>query len=427
MRRGMKRRTGPRPGSRTVVWIALLVAAAGYGIIWHGLTPAIFSHSKSDFSCFYRAGQMVLAGDGARVYDLPTEREYDHELGTQAVSVGGDVFSLPFVFPPFALAIFAPLACLSYRAAEAAWYAVNASLLLALPLLLRRHFAWNSRAVAFALLAPLPFVPVLLALMQGQPSVLLLFLFALCFVDLVDGKQARTGCWLAVAMVKPQFVIPALLALAVCRKWKALKSFGITCAALFGISVATVGWRGVVSYPQALVQFSTLSANLGGEHPGSMPNLRGLLDCLFHAAAAAVTLERLTIALSLLVLLTMAITLGRRRRISEVSFSLVLFCTLLISHHAYLHDDALLLLPLFFLAEYIRHTDWSGRRRMLMGALVLVYLVPLAPISLCATAMSMCAMTAICAAMVSIEVAKEDAPAIVCGRVAARLAATISG
>ena len=287
------------PHGRALILLAAAVAIACYAAIWLWFQPIVFSTTKTDFSCFYRAGRMVMASDGARVYDLAAQREYDQRLGTSFV-LEGRQFSLPFVFPPYTLALFAPLSRLPYRAAEFLWYAANVGMLLALPFVLRQSLRSSSTSIAAQLLAPVFFLPAVLALMQGQPSILLLLLLAMTFAALDAGNETAAGVLLACAMFKPQLVLPLFVALIVWRKWKTLLATFWTGVALSAVSALIVGWRATLHYPRALLEFNRLSSAFGGEHPESMPTLRGVLHVLAPRcpglAIASITLA-LTVAL----------------------------------------------------------------------------------------------------------------------------------
>jgi hypothetical protein len=387
--------------ARGLVAVAVLIAIAGYLVLSICVKPSVFRHSKSDFGTFYRAGRMVLAGAGPCVYDLAAESRYDDALGTKSVDAEGSSVSLPFVFAPFALTFYAPLALLPYKAAEAVWYAANAGMLFALPLLLWKHRVLSTKTCAFALLAPLLFLPVVLALLQGQPSILILLLFALGYVDLANGKDARAGCWLAVAGFKPQLVLPMLLALLVWRKRQALWSFLATCVALTPLSTFLVGWRATFSYPRALMQYTGMQNRLGAEHPASMPNLRGFLCALLHAHMPPSMLQTITVAISLLLLAATLLLLNRYRQISPVSFSLLVVVTLMTSYHSYLHDDSLLLLTIFLLGNTMLQ---SGRFRAPTAlTIAAIFLLPLAPTSLTTTAWQMFLAIATLAALLAFQ------------------------
>jgi hypothetical protein len=398
---GMSNRSARNPA---LIWLAAAIALVGYALIWAGFKPMVFAGVKTDFSCFYRAGRMVVAGDGRLVYDLPAQAGYDARLGTRFVDGAGNTFSLPFVFPPYTLAVFAPLAYLPYRYAEFFWYMANVAMLLALPFALRKKLTWNVSATALAMLAPVLFIPAVLALMQGQPSILLLLLLAVVFGALSTGSQVIAGSLLACAIFKPQLALPMLLALTVWRQWRALVAFACACVGLLGLSGAMVGWTATLHYPSAVLEFNHLAGRMGGEHPESMPNLRGLAYILVEAHTTSVAARDSTIAVSLLLLLAMAIFLKRYWQISEAGYALVMVVTLLVSYHAYLHDTSLLLLPFFLMAGRIYRQPWTVAHIGLAALMVAEYVIPLAPTSLRATAMQMCVATLMLAALLGMEI-----------------------
>lgn len=393
--------TRRRSRIRTSILLPAMAAIVGYALIWVWLKPAVFSAKASDFSCFYRAGRMVIAGDGAHVYDLAAQREYDQRLGTGAVDQGHQ-FSLPFVFPPYTLAMFAPLSYLPYRAAEFVWYALNVGMLLALPFVLRRSLASSDKAIAAELLAPVFFLPAALALMQGQPSILLLLLFAMAFVALAQKSESRAGILLAFATFKPQLVLPILLALMIWRKWRTLAAMAGTGVVLLGLSATLVGWRATLHYPRALLEFNHLSSTLGGEHPGSMPTLRGMLTVLLRGLPEP-TIAEITIAMSALLLAIFILVMKRSPAVSASSYSLAIVVSCLLSYHAYLHDDSLLLLPIVLIGQHLLHKRWTATHVALAATISALYIVPVLPTSLPATAIQMVAVMATLAAVLARE------------------------
>ena len=379
-----------RRGSEwTILAGAVLIAIAGYLVLWFGIKPSVFHRSRTDFGTFYRAGRMVLAGDGPCVYDLVAEGRYDNTLGTTAVDAEGRSVSLPFVFAPFTLALYALLALLPYRQAEATWYAVNVVMLLALPLVLRKRRAIGMTSCTLGLILPLLFLPVVLALLQGQPSILILLLLALGDLNLADGKHAPAGCWLALASIKPQLILPLLLAILVWRKKETLAGFAATSCGLCVVSFAIVGWRTTLRYPHALLQYASMGGRVGGEHPAGMPNLRGFLFVALHDYLRPALLQKITLAISLLVLAAMALLFWQYRRIAPVSFSLLVSVTLLTSYHSYLHDDSPLLLPLLLTGSVCLKIPDGWLRWMTGAAGLAIFIVPLLPTSLHTTALQM--------------------------------------
>src|ERR1035441_6576177 len=117
----------------------------------------------SDFSCFYSAGKLVDSGNGPLIYDYEAQRQ------AQLPFFGPrHRFVLSFVFIPFILVLFAPLALLSYAHAVILWYAVNACLLISIPFLLRRKLNLSDSQLAMALLVMAFFLPSSISLAQGR-------------------------------------------------------------------------------------------------------------------------------------------------------------------------------------------------------------------------------------------------------------------
>ena len=388
---------------RIPVLLSAAAAIVCYALIWIAFKPVVFSATRSDFSCFYRAGRMVVAGDGARVYDLAAQREYDQRLGTSFVDGQGREFSLPFVFPPYALALFAPLSRLPYRRAEFVWYAANVGMLLALPFVLRKSLASSDKAIAAELFAPILFVPAVLALMQGQTSILLLLLFALAFAGLDEGKDTLAGCLLALALLKPQLMLAPLVALVIWRRWRALVAMVWAGVALLGLSATIAGWRATLHYPQALLAFNRLPGALGGEHQESMPNLRGAIHILLRGHWPDANVSAITVALSIVLLAMLAILLRRVGGFSRNSYAMVIVFACLLSFHAYLHDTSLLLLPIVLIAQSLLESCWTAGHSVIAAAIGAMYLVPLLPTSLSTTALQMFAAMATLAALLALE------------------------
>jgi len=331
---------------------------------------------------------MVAGGDGARVYDLDAERSYDQALGTEVEDGRQRKLSLPFVFAPFVLALFLPLAALPYQQAELAWYIGNVAVLLSVPLLLRRHI--KPRIVMLCLLVSPCFVPAVLALLQGQPSPLILLFFALMYLDLCAGRDLRAGCWLALAAIKPQLVIPALAALLVWKNWRALAGFTAAAVSLLALSAGLVGWHATLGYPRALLTFTQLQAQSGGEHTEGMPNLRGLISAMLENKVSSLALSGVSAVAALVLVVAVMLVLRLDHRTTAASMSLLVIATLLASHHAYLHDATLLLLPMLLMGQASVVAGWRLRiaTLVLLGALIVL---PLSPMGFATTCIVMSA------------------------------------
>ena len=388
-----------RPGSRRVKALFVLVLAATslfYAVIFVQLkerpvTSNLLGKSiwlpASDLCDFYRAGRMVLAGDRAKTYDFDAQTLYSARLWPLLAPTGDSnqaeeeaqrltyIQNLLFYIAPYVLLIFTPLALLSYANAFLVWYLLNVAMLVSVPFLLRTSLHFSNKIVALALLATPMFFPVELALGQGQLSILLLFLLTLAFRELSEGHDFRAGGALAVACFKPQFVLPMLLVMLVMNKWKVITGFLAASVALFGISVALVGWHTTLQYPVAMFKYSRLPVGIG-ENPEFMYNLRGFAYVLLHSKLPNSTLHTGALVVSALMMLLVAVPfLGRRRNLSAVDFSFIVSVTLLASYHSYIHDMALLVLPLLLVAGHIAGQELTAKRiaiALTAGALFMI-------------------------------------------------------
>ncbi len=354
---------------------SLAAAVLFYGFLFQQQAEPMLA-GVSDFPCFYSAGKLVVFGQGSSVYSYQAEAAAQAGFIKQIASLTSRHGPLPFVFPPFTLLIFAPLAMLPYPFALKLWYGLNVCLLLVFPFLFRSRLSLSLQQISIAVLCMPLFIPASICLVQGQPSILILLLFSLAFLQLERGRQLSAGALLAASAFKPQLLIPLLVALAVATKWKTLTSFFATILLLSGCSMPLVGWRMVIEFPRAVVKFGKLPAELYGEHPESMPNLRGLIYVAMHPALLDSMLFGLTIAMSLLLLLLVTFYFRKYPKFSPDSYSFLILCALLLSYHAYLHDLVLMLLPFLLLFSAGRQPDAGNLKLVTILAAGTVFLTP---------------------------------------------------
>jgi hypothetical protein len=354
----------------------VLMALTFYAVIFCWVRPQIF-WANSDFACFYRAGKMVAVGDGARVYDFGAQRTYDARWRSALLQPNQQFRPMPYAFAPFSLWLFAPLGRLPYAMAERVWYAVNVSLLLATVFLLHRRLAFGRGLLFAALLLPPFFVPVVLALLQGQPSIVLLFLFTLAFLCYRLGLDVRCGCLLAFCTIKPQFVVPLLLALALTRKWRIVGGFLAMLPLLLLAAVPLVGWRAAAAYPRALQQVAAVP---GVENLWAMPNLRGLFYNLLHTRLSTAHLQEITLGVSAAAVLVLLLVFRQVKPSNrDLGFSLGIAMTLLAGYHGYLHDWSLLLLPFLLILARVRDGRVVGNPAACPVLITAMIVLPLCP------------------------------------------------
>lgn len=287
-----------------------------------------------DFRTFYTAGHMVRSGDAARLYD------YDAEQRAQSAMVSPNVYALPFMYPAYASLIFVPLAWSSYRAAYLLFFAGNL-LLSRLALAIMRPYSASLSARWKPLLALifLSFMPIGIALIYGQVSILLLLLYCACFAALQNDKPFIAGLFLSLALIKFQIALPVALLFLIWRRWRFVAGFAGGAVALSLVSVYLTGIRVLTTYWHSVFLSSHASTAASqakyAMFPAQMPNLYGF----YHSIAGGAPWgQALTIACSLLVLVW--------AMFQRPSLPLALLAGLLVSYHLYLYDLSLLFLPI---------------------------------------------------------------------------------
>ncbi len=324
-----------------------------------------------DFTIFYTSARLLRSGQASHLYDLGTQYRLQQTFTNVPIRSG----PLPYNHPPFEALLFIPFTFLAYWPAYLLWTGVNLVMLAASAVLLRRNFS------EFAAMSPVTlglgttaFFPVAIGVIQGQDIILMLLLFVLAIISFNQGKNATAGALLGAGLFRPQLAVPLVLLFAV-RRWRVLLGFVPVSLALFGFSVAVVGWRGPFDYVYFVLHLE--GTNSRAFQLGSLPNLRGLVSQLPGLNGTG-TAAHLLIFLSSAVVFSWA--LRRLRKGDHSAFfacSLAIVTTLLISFHSLVYDLSLLL-PLVLCL--IARSTGSDPRKVDAPAILLAFLLLLTPI-----------------------------------------------
>jgi hypothetical protein len=323
---------------------------ACYSVFIFTIRPKGHMTEYIDFRAYYSAGVLAMV-DPSHLYDLARQHEIQNKL------VGQNPSEIPFIAPPYIALLYVPFAGLNYETAYRLFMICNLVLILI-------SFFFARRAILEGLdlwyLGPelvfFLYLPLTIALVQGQPSIVVLLLCCLTWHEIEASRDGTAGFLLALTLFKLQFAIPLGLLLIVRRGWRMACGFAGGVAAIMTLSIWIVGRIGVASY-LALLAKSTLirddSLQLqAATHitPSAFPNLRGLLyglggNILPHSLELGVTL-----ILSLAMLLWSAYVL--RKRLDEataVGFAVIV--ALLLSFYLYFHDLTVMLLAIALLGQ----------------------------------------------------------------------------
>lgn len=315
----------------------------------------------TDFVNFYVGASIVRAGDGAKLYERPTQ-----DAAFQ--SIVGHASNQYFLHPPFEAAAFSPMTRLSLEQAFVLWTLINVALLGVLPLILMGCIPLVAARPYLGLLG-FCFLPALTAIVLGQDSVLLLFAIALSYFLIEKQKDLAAGLALSLATIKFQYVLILLPLLLLARKLRVGAGFGAGCALLGIASLIITGPRGLLEYVRFVRSFEAHSG-YGGLNPTLMVNLRGFLAGLGwtdHSTLWAVV--------GGLALCSLGVLVARRADKSErhsLAFALYVTVALAAAPYAHFPDMTILLLPLLLALDYSARM----KNKLILWCCVLMLLWP---------------------------------------------------
>jgi len=360
------------PGRKEfVAGIFLFAMAISHAAMVFIVLPSV-RRGYQDFTIFYAAGKMIRNGQSASLYDLRAQYQTQNEF---APDVPIRQAALPFNHPPFEALLFVPLTFVGYVPAYGIWTVLNLAMLAASLALLRKHFP-EIRSLSRALLglAAAGFFPIALAIIQGQDSILLLFVTVLAMVAVAGERDASAGAVLALGLFKFHLIVPLVLIVATKRP-RLLIGFVPVASGLVGVSVALVGWHGALDYVRFVLHVEQSSAG-GVIWALDMPSLHGLIANLAGPYAGSVGSTLLAVAGSVAVFLAAVWSVRKPSNSVPQTFALAAVATMLIGYHTMPYDLSLLLPVALFMFEAAGQTRASSEREGML-LLFLLFLTPL--------------------------------------------------
>ena len=225
---------------RARLWsVAFLVgyalALVGLAATAHGASDYHGRPLGTDFSSFYSAGRLALAGHAAAPFDSTRLHHMQQTL------FGAHTPFYAFAYPPVFLLMVTPLAALPYMPALLLWQGATLLFyLFALALLLRRVGGIDLAKDRTALLLVLAFPAVFVNLIHGQNAFLTAALFSLALAFLND-RPILAGVFFGLLIYKPQFGLMIPLALAASGRWRTIAAAAATVLVLMLLATALFG------------------------------------------------------------------------------------------------------------------------------------------------------------------------------------------
>jgi len=321
--------------------------------------------NRADFRQLYVAGYMARSGHRHQLYDL----ELQHSLQNSLISPEANV--LPFIRPSYSALLFAPLSFLSYKVAYFFWLVTNL-VLLATSFRLLSPGRWEGKEV-WPAAAFLLFVPIQIALMQGQDSILLLMLFSWAFMLLRRKSEFAAGMISALGLFKFQLILPIVLLFALKRRGNYVAGFTLIAAILGCVSVWLVGFDQTRLYVQQLRSIGLQSASPNSLSSAaswtSMATLKGLMFGLGGSHISGQAIQVSSILLSAGLILAVALAIPKAAPSAELlTVSVVL--GVLAGAYVFAHDLSILLLPLMLA---LCSSSWTSDSRRVGYAATAVF------------------------------------------------------
>jgi hypothetical protein len=320
---------------------------------------------------------MLRRGQGHTLYNDELQEKIQRECVPAAVARAG---ALPYNHPPFEAILFLPMTYLPYFSAFCLWVAVNI-LLLAGSVYSAR--LWLPSIVAhfrsLLVLAPLAFFPIADALLQGQDSILLLFLYCLTFAALHRSKELLAGVCLGLGLFKFHLVLPFALILLLHRRWRVLGGMAVIAVLEALVSWAIVGANQLFNYPRYAWQINRAQSP-GVIVPANMANLRGLFTGWPEMNPPPLWVEAALVASSIVLIVWASRQWRPLERIPidrwNGGFAVCLVASYLVGYHGYNQDMSFLLLALFAGVDQMLGA-WQETSAGLKVVLGIMFLSPL--------------------------------------------------
>jgi hypothetical protein len=360
-------------GKEPLVTVFLLAMTLGNAVSAVKVVP-LLRRGYQNFTIFYAAAVMVRRGQSHNLYDLSAQYRTQQEF---VPKVDIRQAALPYNHPPFEALLFLPFTTLPYLSAYLLWNVLSGAMVAFSLVLLRKQFVEIGRLpLAFRVLSCTAFVPLTSGIVQGQDSVLLLFLLVVAFTAMEKENDVAAGAALAAGLFKFNLVLPLVFLLGAKRP-RLLVGFAPVAALLVGTSLAMVGWHGATSYLRFLFRLENSGAG-GAIVAADMPNLRGMIAA-FALARNGTSLMPLTIACSAVAIAIACWRMGSMRDSVRFAFVLATATAILVSYHTLTYDLNWLLpaLLLLFAAPAPKSSPRSRADRADIVLIVLLYLAPL--------------------------------------------------
>ncbi len=321
--------------------------------------PGPFHGNHHDFLAFYGAAILTLHGNIAQIYSADALIDFQRQIINHPVGAAG---YMAYMNPPFAAALLTPLALVSFAEARLLWLLVNLVVITGIAAWLTRPLDKRFRVIgAFLLVSSFP---VYQALIEGQPSILLLLGCVLAYIAAIKHRYVLSGICLSLLFIKPQFALFTLVGLALMKQWRVILAMVGSATAMMLVLLPITGIHLYVTYTHYMLSVVTDHFNGAGfvvpaawyGALNTASGLNGFYTALFGQTQVNIV-NALTAGSTLLLLILFVLAFTKQKfSLSVYSGRLMLAASiamaLLIDPHLYAQDVVLLYVILPLLAGF---------------------------------------------------------------------------
>ena len=331
-----------------------------------------------DITAYYMAGQLVIHNGGQNFYNPVTQNYWQEKYSRD---LGKDYLLRPFFYPAALALIFVPFAVLPLSFAYFSWTFLNILILIyAYKNILQEVVSKKIYTKIFSVLLLISYSPIIFTLVAGQMSFFLALSVVMARRAYLDNQKIRTGLWLCLLLIKPQYILVPLLFFIFRKELVVLKSFLAGASLVTILSIAIVGFGGIRQYISLLTKIVGWrnAYTINSEY---MYTLRGFIQLLlktkdFHSIQIY-WIAGVVVVLGLLLFIWKQ-KLRNKTALFDLQWSSVIIGTILISPYTSGQDLSMLPIAAMLIVFWLQKAKKFKTLYYLFILIILIgYLAPL--------------------------------------------------
>jgi len=335
--------------------------------------------NSQDFTAYYTAAQMLKYGAGNDLYDI-NKQEYWQKQFVSKFSSSKNF--RPFINPPFVALFYLPFTFLSLNISYLIWFIVNLVILFNICKIFLEKFLQNLNSIkifTFTLLI-LSYLPVFYTLISGQISFILLFSLLMVRKDFLTNNKIKTGLWLSILFLKPQYIILPLLFFIFRKEYKIVSVTAFIGGFFSLVSFLLVGHLGIEKYLHFLASILSWQ-NTNTVVPALEYSWRGFMQLIVQKNDIESIFIYWLLGIMILILLLLYSWKDKARKkiaVFDFQWSIIIIGIILITPYISGQDLSILLLPAALIYYWSRQVKSMKNFHKLVFVLIMTgYFVPI--------------------------------------------------